>query len=137
MWLRLFLVGISILLLISHTSLVLAEQLRVGPVYTKQPGVVSVVTELPPGITPTAADFRLLADGSPVATAQEIKSFRASREDLSLVICVDVSEQNKPFADERDELLLFLNKARVRRPGDKIALISFANDVKIESSFER
>ena len=72
-----FLIGIS-LLLVFHTSLVLGEQLRVGPVYTKQPGVVSVVVELPPGVTPTAADFHLLDAGNAVATAQEINLLRFS-----------------------------------------------------------
>src|SRR5262245_49994844 len=85
-----FLVGIS-LLLVFHTSLVLAEQFRVGPVYIEQGGVVSVVIELPPGLTPTAADFHLLADGRPMATAQVIKSFRDSLEDLALAVCVDIS----------------------------------------------
>ena len=132
-----FLVGIS-LLLIFHTSLALAEQLRVGPVYTKQPGVVSAVIELPPGVTPTAADFHLLSDGSPVATAQEIKSFRDSLENLALVICVDVSGTmaHGPLEDAKGALLQFLGKAR-DRPGDKIALLSFADEDKIVSSFEK
>jgi hypothetical protein len=132
-----FLVGIS-LLLVFHTSLVLAEQLHVGPVYTKQPGVVSVVIELPPGVTPTATDFHLLANGNPVATAQEIKSFRDSQENLALVICVDVSGtmDHGPLEDAKEALLQFLGKAR-DRPGDKIALISFADEDKIVSSFEK
>jgi len=132
-----FLVGIS-LLLVFHTSLVLAEQLQVGPVYTKQPGVVSVVIELPPGVSPTANDFHLLANGNPMATAQEIKSFRDSLENLALVICVDVSGtmDHGPLEDAKEALLQFLGKAR-DRPGDKIALISFADEDKIVSSFEK
>src|SRR5262249_15885466 len=121
-----FLIGIS-LLLVSPTSLVLAEQFRVGPVYIEQGGVVSVVIELPPGLTPTAADFHLLADGNPMATAQEIKSFRDSLEDLALAICVDVSGTmaRGPLEDVKEALLLLLGKARAR-PRDKLALISFA-----------
>ena len=131
-----FLVGISFFL-VFHTSLVLAEQIRVGPVYTKQPGAVSVVIEVPPGVTPTAADFHLLSDGSPVAPAQEIKSFRDSLEDLALIICVDVSGTmaHRPLEDIKEALLRFLGKAR-DRPGDKIALISFADEDKPESLFE-
>src|SRR5262245_22932422 len=130
-----FLVGIS-LLLVAHTSLVLAEPLRGGPVYTKQPGEVSVVIELPPGVTPTAADFYLLAAGNTIATAQEIKSFRDSLEDLALVVCVDVSGSmaHRPLEDIKEALLLLLGKARAR-PRDKIALISFADEEKIVSSF--
>ena len=130
-----FLIGIS-LLLVAHTSLVLAEQLRAGPVYTKQPGEVSVVIELPLGVTPTAADFHLLAAGNTIATAQEITSFRDSGEDLALVVCVDVSGSmaHRPLEDIKEALLLFLGKARARLR-DKIALISFADEEKIASSF--
>src|SRR5215510_6826405 len=130
-----FLVGIS-LVLVFHTSLVLAEQIRVGPVYTKQPGAVSVVIELPPGVTPTAADFHLLANGSPVTPAQEIKSFRDSLENLALVICVDVSRtmDHGPLEEAKTALLQFLGKAR-DRPRDKIALISFADKDEIVSPF--
>jgi hypothetical protein len=74
MWLR-YLIGIS-LFLVSQTPLGWAESFRVGPVYTKEPGMVSVVVDLPSGVTASAADFHLLVDGNPVATAHEIKSFR-------------------------------------------------------------
>jgi hypothetical protein len=132
-----FLVGIS-LLLVFHPSLGLAEQFRVGPVYIKQGGVVSVVIELPPGLTPTAADFHLLADGNPMATAQEIKSFRDSLEDLAIAVCVDVSGTmaRGPLDDVKEALLVFLGKARAR-PRDKLALIAFADEEKIVSSFEK
>jgi Mg-chelatase subunit ChlD len=115
-----------------------AEQLRVGPVYTKQPGEVSVVIEVPPGVTPTAADLHFLAGGNPIVTAQEIKSFRASGEDMALVVCVDVSGSmaSRPLEDIKEALLLLLGKARAR-PRDKIALVSFADEEKIMSSFEQ
>jgi hypothetical protein len=131
-----FLIGLS-LLLVSYTPLVLAEQLRVGPVYTKQPGEVSVVIELPPAVIPAAADFHLIAAGNPMATAQEIKYFRDSLEDLALAVCVDVSGTmaGRPLDEAKKALFDFLGKARAR-PRDKIALISFADDVKVESSFE-
>src|SRR5215831_2994578 len=131
-----FLISLS-LLLISYTPLVLAEQLRVGPVYTKQPGMVSVVIELLPGVIPTVADFHLLAAGNPMATTHEIKSFRDSLEDLALAVCVDVSGTmaGRPLDEAKEALFVFLGKARAR-PRDKIALISFADEDKIVSSFE-
>jgi hypothetical protein len=133
MWAK-FLAVIS-LLLVFPDQLVLAEQILVGPVYSDQPGEVSVVVELPPGVTPEASDFRLLVDGKIVATARQIKPFRLSGQGLALVLCVDVSGTMKgdPLAETKQALLSFLGRAR---PEDHIALVSFADEDKIESSFE-
>lgn len=133
MWAK-FLAVIS-LLLVFPDQLVFAEQILVGPVYSDQPGEVSVVVELPPGVTPEASDFRLLADGKIVATARQIMPFRLSGQGLALVLCVDVSGTMKgdPLADTKRALLSFLGRAR---PEDHIALVSFADEDKIESSFE-
>lgn len=138
MWLK-FLAGVS-LLLVSSAPCVVAAQFRVGPVYTDQPGEVSVVVELPPGVTPEASDFRLMVDGEIVATAAEIKTFDISDGEVALVLCVDVSrtmskgKKDDPLEDTRSSLATFLkDKARA---GDHIALISFADKVEQLSSFE-
>jgi von Willebrand factor type A domain/Inner membrane component of T3SS, cytoplasmic domain len=132
MWSRVLL-GIS-LLLIPHAPVLGAESLRVGPVYTRESGMVSVVVELPPGVSPTAGDFRLLVDDNPVATAQRIRPFRDSGQGIALAVCVDVSGTmaGKPLEDAKKAVLAFLNRAR---PEDRIALISFADAQEIESSF--
>src|SRR5262245_48088946 len=136
MWLK-FLAGVS-LLLVSSTPCVGAERFRVGPVYTDQPGEVSVVVEFesPPGGIPNDA-FRLVADGKTIATAQNIKPFKDSDRGLALIICVDVSGTmtGDPLADTRETLFSFFGKAK-SRPQDRIALISFADEERVESSFE-
>jgi Mg-chelatase subunit ChlD len=117
------------------TSPTLAEPFRLGPIYTDQPGEVSVVVEFeaPPGPLPSSY-FRLVEDGKPIATAREIKSFKDSGQGLALIICVDVSGSMKgaPLADTQEALLSFLGKVRSQ---DHIALVSFADEDKIESSF--
>jgi von Willebrand factor type A domain/Inner membrane component of T3SS, cytoplasmic domain len=128
------LVGIS-LLLVSHLPLVWAESFRIGPVYTQKPGEVSVVVELPPGVYPTAAHFRLLIDDNPIVTAQALKAFRDSGQGMALAVCVDVSGtmSRGPLNEAKGALLTFLGSAR---PEDRIALITFANDEETLSSFD-
>jgi von Willebrand factor type A domain/Inner membrane component of T3SS, cytoplasmic domain len=133
MWWR-FPVGMS-LLLIALPAFVLARDFRVGPVYTTttQPGEVSVVVELPPGITPKDARFRLLAGDTPVAIARDIKSFEDSGEGLALAFLVDVSGTMAGTLPKVKAALLDL-LVDVRRQ-DRLALISFADDDKIASPF--
>jgi Ca-activated chloride channel family protein len=104
--------------------------------YIDRAGEVSVVVELPPGVTPEASNFRLLLDGKTVTAAREVKIFQDSNLGLALLFCVDVSGTMKgdPLADTKKALLSFLATAR---PQDRIALISFADEDKIESSFEQ
>jgi hypothetical protein len=77
-------------------------------------------------ITLTAADFCLLADDNPMDTAQEIKSFRDSLEDLALVICVHVSGTiaRRPLNDAKEALLLFFGKDRARPHVEALRYIS-------------
>jgi von Willebrand factor type A domain/Inner membrane component of T3SS, cytoplasmic domain len=132
MWSK-FLLGIS-LLLIPYAPVLGAEPFRIGPVYHKAPGEVSVVVELPAGVTPTAADFRLLIDDSLAATAQEMKPFRDSGRGMALAVCIDVSGTmaRGPLDEAKKALFSFLNGAR---PEDRIALISFADEADLASSF--
>lgn len=137
-WLK-FLAGVS-LLLISHAPWVSAEQFRAGPVYIDKTSGVSVVVEFesPPGGVLKDA-FRLVADGKIIATAQDIKTFKDSGQGLALVLCVDVSrtmskgKKDDPLENTKKSLLAFLRDTV--RAEDRIALISFANEVKIESPF--
>lgn len=136
MWLN-FLLGIG-LLLMSHASFVSAEELRAGPVYIDHQGAVSVVVELPFGVTPKASDFRLLLNGDTVVTAREMESFALSGRGLALALCVDVSGtmQGDPLADTREALLTLIG-TDATRPQDAIALISFADQDRVESSFKQ
>jgi len=132
MWLRLFL-GIS-LLLVSLQSLARAEPLYVGPVYTTEPGRVSVVVGLPPGSNPTPADFRLMIDDKHLLTAHEMRAFRDAGLGMALAICVDVSGtmSRGPLEQIKKALSVLLKKVRAE---DRVALISFADEEELESSF--
>jgi len=143
MWAKL-LTGFS-LLSVFHASLVVAQQsqFRVGPVYTDRAAEVSVVVELPQGVAaPDASNFSLILDGKALAVAKEIKPFKKSGRKLALVLCVDVSGTMKkkkkggpdPLADTQTALLSFLGKVRTQ---DRIALISFADEDKMKSSFDK
>ena len=109
-------------------------KLHIGTVYTDRPGEVSMVVELPPGVTPEASDFRLRADDNTMSTGEELKPFRQLGKGLALVVCVDVSGTMKgdPLEDTKEALLSFIGEAR---PEDKIALVSFADHSKSESLF--
>ena len=119
-------------------SLSFAGALQVGPVYMDKPGELSAVVELPPGAIPQASEFNLLMDRKHVATANAVKTFGESGKGLALVLCVDVSGSMKggPLRDIKEALLSFIGKA-ANRPEDRIALIAFADDAMIVSSFDK
>ncbi len=137
MWLRI-LALISMTCLFAPISAMGELPWRMGPVYTDRAGEVSVVVELPQGFTPEASDFRLMDGGEVLATGRRDSSFKESRRGLALVLCVDVSKTMKgdPLKDTRDALLAFLRIRRADRPDDRVALVSFADEVAVESSFE-
>jgi Mg-chelatase subunit ChlD len=99
---------------------------------------LSAVVEVPPGAVPQASDFHLLMDRKSVAIANSVKTFGESGNGMALVVCVDVSGSMKggPLRDTKEALLSFIGKA-ASRPEDRIALISFADDALIVSSFGR
>ena len=113
------------------------EPFRIRSFSTDQSGEVSVVVELPPGLTPKTADFDLLIDNKIVATAREIRGL-----DLNVMFFVDVSgsmkgsKNDSPLEDAKNALSSFLTKTKIR-PQDQFALTSFAdNDTLLASSRE-
>lgn len=134
------LLAVVALLLVSHASPLFAktfpDAFRAGPVYLEQPGRLAAVVELPPGSVPGPADFHLVIDGRKVADASEVKAFEESGKGLALAVCVDVSGSMRggPLREAKEALLSLLAVA-AKRPQDRFALVSFADDAKVESSF--
>jgi Mg-chelatase subunit ChlD len=113
------------------------EPFRIRSFSNDQSGEVSVVVELPAGLTPKTADFDLLIDNKIVATAREIRGL-----DLNVMFFVDVSgsmkgsKNDSPLEDAKNALSSFLTNPKIR-PQDQFALTSFAdNDTLLASSRE-
>src|SRR5262245_47599968 len=117
------------LALIGFCAFAAEEPFRVRSLSTAQPGEVSVVVELPPGLTPQAADFGLVIDNETV-TAREVRG-----QDIAVMLLVDISGSIKrgPLNDIKKGLLSFLDKTR---PQDQFALTTFADDDKVVSPFK-
>jgi hypothetical protein len=131
-----------IILLLANASFLFAQNLpqtfRVGPIYSENPGELSAVVELPPGLTPKASDFRLLVDGKAIANAREVKPFGESGKPLALLFCVDVSGSMKggPLKETKESLLSFLGTA-ASRPEDRFGVVSFADAPDRESLIDQ
>src|SRR5215510_7162377 len=115
--------------LVVSAALATQEPFRVRSVFTAQPGDVSVVVELPPGLTPQAAEFALVIDNDTV-TAREVRG-----QDIAVMLLVDISGSIKrgPLNDIKKALLSFSDKIR---PQDQFALTTFADDDKVVSPFK-
>src|SRR5262245_47382673 len=125
-----FLVATSLFFaLVVSPAFTAEEPFRVRSVSTPQPGEVSVVVELPPGLTPQAADFGLVIDNKTVP-AREVRG-----QDIAVMLLVDISGSIKrgPLNDIKKALLSFLDKTR---PQDQFALTTFADDDKLVSPFK-
>ena len=130
-WL-IFLVAVGLALMPS-VSMVAAqtEALRIRSSFVNSPGELTAVVEFPPGATPKSTDFRLLIDDRQVASARETQDQR-----LNLMFLVDVSGSMRgaPLNDIKSALPKFL---KTTRPQDQFALTLFADEDRLESSFEQ
>src|SRR5262249_15605727 len=68
-----FLTASCFCILVVFCAFAAEEPFRIRSVSTVQPGRVSVVVELPSGLTPKPDEFELLIDNKPVATVREIR----------------------------------------------------------------
>jgi Mg-chelatase subunit ChlD len=113
-----------------------ASTLRLGPVFTEPPPQIDVVLEAPAVQELPAAESLTLVDeqGRPAGVAQTVLPFRESGHRMAVVVAVDVSGSmaGAPL-DEIKEALRAL--AASRGPQEEIALVSFADDVVVESRF--
>ena len=115
-----------------------SAELRVGPVYVDAPGEIATLVEVHSKDIPLASDFRLLMDNQPVTAAKDVKTFHRSGKDLALVICIDVSGSigEQRLRDIKAALFFFIGLAR-DRPNDRFALVSFADEINILTSFKQ
>jgi len=132
------LVKLGFLFVFSAVQAWAAEDIRVGPVYTDRAGDVSVVLEFktPPEVI-SRDSFRLVAEGKTISIARNVQPFKDVNQPMAFIICVDVSGSMKgdPLEETRTALATFLSRAQAR-PEDRIALVSFADQDRTESSFD-
>lgn len=133
MWTKLLIgIGLSVVLV---NGLVLAEDYRVGTVYEDGLGEISVVVELPYGVTePDASNFKLLIEGKKVATASEVRTFLDSGKELGWFLCVDVSGTmaGAPLQDTKQALHTFLHD----RQALHVALMTFGTTINPQLDFQ-
>jgi Mg-chelatase subunit ChlD len=110
------------------------ESLRVGPVYTSNPGELSVMFDIGPGVTVRPNDIQLVEDGRRTVRANEVQRFADSGHALAWVLCVDVSGtmRGEPLFSMKLALRAFIERTR---PEDRIALITFADEPRLEAKF--
>jgi len=113
--------------------------LRVGPVFTARLPEIQIVLEKPGGITdfnpaPRAEDLLLLEDGTATVTASSVARFEDTGQGLAIVLAIDASRsmQGQPLDDIKAALSGFIDKVG---PNDRVALVSFADDLRLESGF--
>ncbi len=93
--------------------------------------------ELPQRYTFHASDFRLMIDQEPVTTAYRARTVDTSVKPVALVLAVHINgppEKNR-IDELKSALFLIIGRANTRQ-GDRIALVLFADDLKIAASFE-
>ena len=110
-----------------------AAGLHVGPVFTEHFPALEVVVE-GPAQQPAPADLMLVEDGQPTVSAQSVRPFSATGRGLAVVVAVDASGSmaGAPMAEVKRALLALLHDAG---PQDRVALVSFADDVRVDAPF--
>lgn len=132
-----WIVGVGLALVLA--SPVGAQEMVVGPVYFDAPGEVEVLLELPgePGALgglPPLESLTLLEDGRPTSQAKAARTFGESERGTAYVVALDASKTMSagPLRDVRRALLNLIDQAG---PEDRIAVVTFADDVRVESTF--
>ncbi len=110
-----------------------AAGLHVGPVFTEHFPALEVVVE-GPAAQPAPADLMLVEDGQVTVSAQSVRPFSATGRGLAVVVAVDASGSmaGAPMAEVKRALLSLLHDAG---PQDRVALVSFADDVRVDAPF--
>ncbi|HEX4966505.1 MAG TPA: FHA domain-containing protein [Thermoanaerobaculia bacterium] len=118
---------------------VAASELHVGPVFTERSPTLEVVVEghaspAAGGTLPAPADLILVEDGRATVPAQSVRPFSQTSRGLAVVVAVDASGSmaGAPMAGVKRALLALLQESG---PQDRVALVSFADDVRVDSPF--
>jgi len=118
-----------------------ASDLHVGPVFTERFPALEVVVAAPalaaasgPAPLPAAADLILVEDGRATVPAQGVRPFSRTGRGLAVAVAVDASGSmaGAPMAAVKRALLALFQEAG---PQDRVALVSFADDVRVDSPF--
>lgn len=127
-------------LLLFFVGVVLADNdLYIGPIYLSQASQLQILIEKPrategPVFAPKPDELVLIEDGKATVTASSVSSFGESGLGMAFVVAVDVSRsmEGQPLRDVKAALEAFADKIN---PKDFVALVSFADEWKEESSF--
>jgi hypothetical protein len=123
---------------IAGTVEVSASELRVGPVFTDRAPELEVVVEPPAAgaepVAPRAQDLLLVEDGVPTTRADSVVAFADGGHGLAVLVAVDVSGSmaGRPLVELQRALTRLQNELTER---DKLALVSFAGDIRVEAPF--
>jgi len=119
-----------------------ADGLRISPVYLPDSKKLEVLVESNGGPaasrvllkTNDAPNLTLVEDGKPTVNATEFKSFRETRRGMAIVLAVDVSGTMKgqPLEALKKGVSAFL---RGVAPQDKVAVVTFANETRVDADF--
>ncbi len=138
--------GLTALLACASVNFVArAQTLHAGPAYSSEDGSdgpqfprVDVLVRLKnaqgaPTVVKTA-DLKLFSNGSEVGEADQIRNFGAARYGVREVLALDLSGSmtGKPLEAIRQTIAQFVNQARTQ---DRVEVVSFANDTRIEVPF--
>ena len=113
--------------------------LTVKSAYSNNPGEIVVLFEaLPKNDIFHKSNFQLIIEHQQVAGAKKIKTVDNPEKDFALIVCIDVSGPMKEGRiEEIKSALSFLIGLANKRLEDRIALISFAKDIKTIASFQQ
>lgn len=105
-----------------------------GPVFPRVDVVVRLKDAHGAPIAVKAADLKLYSNGSEVGEADQMRSFGATGYGVREVLALDLSGsmKGKPLEAIRQTIAQFVNQAR---PMDRVEVVSFANDTRIEVPF--
>jgi hypothetical protein len=111
------------------------DNIKIGPQYIDRDGSLGVVIERTMDIALSKSGIELMIDGRIIGTADRLRPFKESQKSMAIVLCIDVSGSMRggPIREIQRALNFLATSARKK---DRFALVSFADDSRIESSFD-
>jgi hypothetical protein len=129
---------LPILILIALLPMAYAAQsdIVIGPQYIDRDGSLAVVLERTMDVALVKSDIQLKIDGRIVGTADRLLPFKDSGEPMAIALCIDVSGSMRggPLLEIQQALNFLVTSAR---KVDRFALVSFADDTRVEASFDK
>jgi Mg-chelatase subunit ChlD len=115
------------------SPLLAASDLRIGPLFLDHPPQLEVALD-GGAEPPKTQDLSLAEDGLAMGHPSEVRPFAATGRGMAIAVAVDVSGSmaGRPLAQLRRALARLVREVA---PGDRVALLSFADDLKVEAAF--